>query len=169
MERLNRILHARAFTLVEVLVVMIISAILAAVTFLAMRDTGPEDLLAEDLHRLAALLKHNCREALVYGQHLGIRVSASGYDVFRFEGTGWISTRGESAVYRHRDWSNNWQLQLTFEGFDAPIEDSDETPQLICLGSGELLPFTISLSDGPATSLVLLGHADGQMSIVSDP
>lgn len=155
----------RAFTLVEILVVIVISAILAGVTLLSMRDAGSAELLAGDINRLAALLRHNCRDALVYGQHLGIGVTDRGYAVYRHDGTGWKNIEAESALFRQRGWSNDWHLQLSFQGQDSTITHSTDTPQLICLGSGELLPFRFSLSDGQGAALALTGYADGKIVV----
>ena len=155
----------RAFTLVEILVVMVISVVLASVTLLSIRDTDQDDLVRADMNRLAALLKRNCQDALVYGQHLGIRVADDGYDVYRYETASWTSIQGESALYHHRNWSGNWRLQLSFQDQDTMIDEADDTPQLICLGSGELLPFRFTLSDGQDTRLALSGQSDGRIRI----
>ena len=155
----------RAFTLVEILVVITISAILVSATLLSMRDTSKDYFLRDDLSRLAALLERNCQDSLLSGQHLGIRVGEWGYDVFRHDGAEWVNIKGESVIYRHRDWSDQWRLDLQFQGRDAAINEGDDTPQLICLGSGELLPFRLALSGGLNMSLVLSGHSDGRIAI----
>jgi general secretion pathway protein H len=157
--------YQRAFTLVEILVVLVISTILAGITLLSLRNASEDDLLREDLNRLAGLLQRNCQDALVYGQHLGIHVADDGYEVFRYDGANWIGIKAESAIYRHRNWSKDWQLQLTFQGLDTTIDESGQTPQLICLGSGELLPFRFTLSDGLNASLALSGLANGSMTV----
>lgn len=155
----------RAFTLVEILVVLIITTVLASFIILSLRDSGKDYFLRDDLSRLAALLEMNCRDALVTGQHIGIRVGDEGYDVFRHDGVEWIDISAESVIYRHRSWSDEWVLQLEFQGRDALIREGEDTPQLICLGSGELLPFRLALLGGPNMSLALTGHPDRQLII----
>lgn len=158
-------IRQRAFTLVEILVVIIISAILASITLLSLRDTSSDYFLRDDLARLAALLQRNCRDALISGQHIGIRVDNSGYDVFRYEGAEWVDIQAESVIYRHHDWSDSWRLRLEFQGLETEIDEADDTPQLICLGSGELLPFRLALGGGLNLPLVLYGRSDGQVTI----
>lgn len=155
----------RGFTLVEILVVIIISTILASITLLSLRDTSDDYFLRDDLARLAALLQRNCRDALISGQHLGIRVDNAGYAVFRYEGAGWVDIQAESVIYRHNEWSNAWRLRLEFQGLETEISEADGTPQLICLGSGELLPFRLVLGGGLNFPLVLYGRANGQITI----
>ena len=132
---------------------------------LSMRDAGSAELLAGDINRLAALLRHNCRDALVYGQHLGIGVTNRGYAVYRHDGSGWKNIEGESALFRQRGWSDDWQIRLSFQGQDSTITHSNDTPQLICLGSGELLPFQLSLSDGQGAVQALTGSTDGKIVV----
>jgi general secretion pathway protein H len=155
----------RAFTLVEILVVILISAILASVTLLSMRDTSGDFFLRDDLDRLAALLKRNCQDALLSGQHLGIQVGDEGYDVFRHDGNNWVNIKSDSVIYRHWDWSGDWELDLEFQGRDAQINGGEDSPQLICLASGELLPFSLVLSEGISQSLVLSGRTNGHVEI----
>ena len=159
--------HQRAFTIVELLVVIIISAVLASITLLSLRDTSEDYFLRDDLSRLAALLERNCRDALLSGQHIGIRVGDSGYDVFRHDGARWINIKGESVIYRHQDWSGDWRLDLEFQGLDAVIRGEEDTPQLICMGGGELVPFRLTLSGGIYVSLALAGQVNGPVSIES--
>ena len=155
----------RAFTLIELLVVIVISAILASVILLSMRDSSKDYFLRDDLSRLAALMERNCRDALVSGHHIGIRLDDTGYDVFRHEGADWVSIKGDSIIYRHHDWSGDWRMNLEFQGREAYISDGEDTPQLICLGSGELLPFRLAMSGGVNLSLVLSGQPNGQVAV----
>ena len=121
--------------------------------------------LRDDLGRLAALLKRNCQDALLSGQHLGIQVGDGGYDVFRHDGNNWVNIKSDSVIYRHWDWSGDWQMDLEFQGRDAQINGGEDTPQLICLASGELLPFSLVLSEGISHSLVLSGRTNGHVEI----
>ena len=135
------------FTLLEVLVVVVITAILVAALTLSVGATG-ERQLANASERFQALLGHACNEAELTGRELGAVVSVGGYAFRRLDGDTWRDVYSDGEL-RARQWPAGLHLEFTREG--QPLElaaPQHDAPQLVCFSSGELTPFALTLALG---------------------
>lgn len=156
-------LPQQGFTLLEILVVMVISAILVAALAIAV-GSGGERELANTAERFQALLGHACNEGELTGRELGVVVSADGYAFRRLDGDTWRDV-GNEAELRARHWPAGLHLEFTRTGRPLELATSQQdAPQLVCFSSGELTPFALTLALGDApVHYRIRGEDDGTL------
>lgn len=160
--------HSRAlgFTLIEVLVVVVIVAVLATALVLAVGG-GSERKLAGESERFQALLGHACEEAQLGGREIGVVLGGDGYAFLRLDGSQWRSFARDDEL-RARAWPAGLAFELRRDGRIVEGAGGERAvPQLVCFSSGELTPFTLTLSLGDAASRRIDGDEDGDVRIRS--
>ncbi|MCC5864731.1 MAG: GspH/FimT family pseudopilin [Wenzhouxiangella sp.] len=156
----RRLIKARGFSLLEVLVVVLIGAILATLVMLRLGDWSSPDDSQRQLERLAALIAHQCEQAVFQARPRGIRVSASGYDFWQATSQGWVPLAA-SGLDRPRAWSGNQVPDLVVEGHAADLGRDPDGPQLACQPLGELTLFELVLRhDGRVHRLSSRGNGE---------
>ena len=150
------------FTLIEILVVIVILAVAAAMVTLAVSGVG-ERRLARDSERLRALIGYACEQAELEGRSIGISLSRSGYAFSRAEGGSWLPER--EGTLRTRKWSVAPTAVLTRDGEPVAIGEAyPAKPQLVCFASGELTAFRLELGLPDSTSRRRIdGRGDGEL------
>jgi general secretion pathway protein H len=152
------------FTLLEILVVMVISAVLVAALTIAVGGNG-ERQLANSAERFEALLGHACNEAELSGREIGAVVGTQGYAFRRLDGDTWRAF-AKADELRAREWPPGLRIEFMREG--RPLElatPGHETPQLVCFSSGELTPFSLVLALGDAAARYrVAGGEDGTLT-----
>ncbi|MEE4303211.1 MAG: prepilin-type N-terminal cleavage/methylation domain-containing protein [Wenzhouxiangella sp.] len=151
------------FTLIEVLVVVIIAAILAALVVLRLGDwrSGAEPV--DQLERLAALIDYQCEQAMFQSKPRGIRLTVAGYDFWQSTSQGWVPVPDDS-IARSRSWVGEVDLDLTVEERAVALEEEPASPQLVCQPLGELTRFELALRlDSRSASL--LGEPGGRLAV----
>lgn len=147
----------RGFTLLELLVVVVLIAILTAaavstINFVA-RDGDPHT----EARRLAALAGLAAEEALLTGREYGMRLDDDEIVFLLFdELSGQWQPLTEDDTFQPRPLPESLDFDLVIEGqaivlgADAGATDAEEDvpapPQLMFLSSGEITPFTLSIS-----------------------
>jgi len=140
-----RPLLATGFSLIEILVVTVILAVVAAAVTLAVAGAGGERQLARDADRVAALVGYACEQAELSGRDIGLSLSRSGYRFSRSEHTDWLLLR--DGELRPRKWSISPIVTLTRDGNPVGVVDEfPDKPQLACFSSGELTAFRLELA-----------------------
>lgn len=166
--------HARGYTLVEVLVVMVIIGVLAGAVGLSGAARGDAYVLREEAERFAAVLRLLADEAVQDNREYGVRINAQGYEVRAYDARDgrW---RGQL------DWSprqlpQGMQLTLSVEGAPVALADAgaDATaPQIMLSSSAQTTPFiaTMTATDkhGLAYRISADGFNDPQVQQVSQP
>ncbi len=153
------------FSLMEVLVVLVIVAVVAAAVTLGVSSVGGERVLAREVERFQALLLHACTQAELAGRDVGVQVDAQGYAFTELGLQGWLPPKTEGEL-RPRSWAAGMQVQLSGEGqtIEVPAGDALDTPQLVCFSSGELTPFELRMTvSGVRSDYLLRGGADGSV------
>lgn len=161
----------RGFTLIEILVVMVILAILAATLTLAVASAGGERQLAREAERTQALITYACEQAELTGRETGISVATRGLEFSRLDHESWRIISGDEL--RPRAWAAAVSATLTRDGHRVAIDDRfPDKPQLVCFSSGELTPFRLELRlpdlqryyglDGQPDGAVTLASVDGR-------
>ncbi len=85
--------HSRAFTLIEVMIVLVIMGLLAGLVSAVVRP-GERDTLRLEAERLAQLLDLAAAESRFTAKVIGWTADASGYQFWRFrDGAGWMEIR----------------------------------------------------------------------------
>lgn len=141
----------RGFTLIEVLVVVVILAVLAAAVRMALAGSGGERQLEREVERLQALVGHACEQAEVGGRAIGLTLLPDGFVFSRRAGDVWQAI--DQGELRRREWPATLQAELSRDGKRIEIlPQPPEQPPVVCFASGELTPFRLELSL-PALSL----------------
>jgi general secretion pathway protein H len=133
------------FSLIEILVVTVILAVVAAAVTLALAGAGGERQLARDADRVAALVGYACEQAELSGRDIGLSLSRGGYRFSRSEHTEWLPLR--DGELRPRKWSISPIITLARDGNSVGVVDEfPDKPQLACFSSGELTAFRLELA-----------------------
>ena len=138
-------LLSTGFSLIEILVVTVILAVVAATVTLAVAGAGGERQLARDADRIAALVGYACEQAELSGRDIGLSLSRGGYRFSRSEHADWLLLR--DGELRPRKWGTNAVVSLTRDGNSVGVGDEfPDKPQLACFSSGELTAFRLELA-----------------------
>jgi general secretion pathway protein H len=144
-------LLSAGFSLIEILVVTVILAVVAAAVTLAVAGAGGERQLARDADRIAALVGYACEQAELSGRDIGLSLSRGGYRFSRNEHTDWLLLR--DGELRPRKWSVSPVVTLARDGNPVGVVDEfPDKPQLACFSSGELTAFRLELALPDATA-----------------
>jgi len=144
--------HARGFTLIEMMVVVVILAVMAATVALSLAGAGGERQLERDAQRLRALVSYACERAELTGRPIGLSLLASGFVFSEHLRTEWKPLA--DGELRPRKWTTGTIAHLSRDGVAVAVGTSaPDEPQLACFSSGELTPFRLDVA--------LVDHADG--------
>ena len=170
--------RASGFSLIELLVVIVILAITAAMVVLGTATLKAGDPAETESRRLAALLQFVAEEALVQGRDYGVEFFADGYRFLSWDPDSrlWSVVEDEAAL-RRRTLPPDVELVLAVDGREVVVEpegrrarDAAETlaPQVAVFSSGELTPFELFVVRGfAADAWVLRGRMDGEVTLLS--
>jgi general secretion pathway protein H len=156
----------RGFTLIEVLVVTVILAVLAATVSLTLAGSGGERQLEREAQRLSALIGYACERAELTGRSIGVAFAQGGYVFTERQLDAWMPLK--DGELRQRKWMAGLAAQLSRDGVAAQIAEAlPDQPQLACFPSGELTPFRIelALADRGGGGWRIDGEPDGKLTL----
>lgn len=157
-------------TLIEILVVMVIIALMAAVMTVAVTALGRDTEVQEEAERLTNVMAVALEQAELEGRDYGLRIEPGSYEVMVFDGRrGWVEVAGDSWLERHT-LPPELIVELELEGRKVLLRrpDAPETrlPQVLAFASGDVTPYRITLSRASGElSLSLVGAADGTIEL----
>ncbi len=141
--------QARAFTLLEVVVVLAITSLLFGLAVLKIADGGRQQTVEQEGKRLKAIFELAMQTAILQGWEIGAVVSEGSY-AFAVHGEGQWRPLQDPSTFRRRPLPAGLQIFLAVEGKLLPQGKQSGTgiePQIIFFSSGEISPFEIRLSD----------------------
>ena len=156
------------FTLLEVVVVLAITALLFGLAVLGIGDGGRNQLLEHEGKRLKAICELAAQTAILQSEEIGAVFSENSYGFVLYHEGQWLPLQGNS-VLRRRSLPVGYRLAVVAEGSLLPLEKrSGKTvdPQIIFFSNGEMLPFEIYLADEHSTrSVRLTGSLTGVLEL----
>ena len=170
--------HYRAFTLIEILVVIVIVGILMAVAFLSFGILGDDDNMDREARRLSSLIELVTEEATTQGRDFGVEFIPPGYRFVEHDPIldQWFELIGDDYLVQ-RTLEEGMEFELTLEERQILLhtdaketsreDEEEEEPSLIHkLQNRDLtddyLPHVLILSSGDVTpfELRMIRHAD---------
>ena len=149
--------RSRAFTLIEILVVIIIIAIISAVALLSFGIIGDDRDLQREARRMASLIELANDEAAIQGRDYGLEIMETGYRFVEFDPflNQWHELIGDDFL-RPRQLAEDMEFELFIEDrrvlldaeaaeTDREEDDTDLTddyiPHVLIMSSGDVTPF----------------------------
>ena len=155
------------FTLIELLVVIVILGGLVGLAVLSTGNTSSSREIRDEAQRVATLISLMADEAVLDSREYGLLFDRDGYRVMHYDEA---DARWRDAGNREAHQAPEWmRLELELDGTPlqlvTPVKREDDPaglsndedrerrraprvqPQLLILSSGELSPFTLTLSD----------------------
>jgi general secretion pathway protein H len=192
----NRQLHPeprdqRAFTLIEILVVLVIVGILTAVAFLSFGILADDDSLDREARRLSALIELVSDEATTQGRDFGLEFMAGGYRFVEYDPllNQWFEVIGDDFL-EQRQLDEGVEFELFLERRrvllhaeaqetareeddreDNPRRDltDDYLPHVLIMSSGDVTPFELRFQrDIDRREITLAMTLAGELEIRSD-
>ncbi|RKZ47108.1 MAG: type II secretion system protein GspH [Candidatus Parabeggiatoa sp. nov. 3] len=131
------------FTLIEIMVVMIIIGVILSFATLSIGDGGLAQKLEQEAQRLTALLKLAQTEAIMQAKEMGISFDNQGYRFYVLQAQKWQPFTIQDDIFRPRTLPKGIFTEIHLEGEPIILNEAKNTPQLLLLSSGELIPFQI--------------------------
>ncbi|MDJ0906160.1 MAG: type II secretion system minor pseudopilin GspH [Woeseiaceae bacterium] len=154
---------SRAFTLIEILVVVSIIGIVLSIAVLSLGVLGDDRELREEARRLAALVQVAQDEAVMQGRDFGIEFMSNGFRFVEYDPflNAWGELIGDDTL-RMRSLPEEAEFDLWIEGqrvlldaqpaaFDDPEDEEQQlqvenyAPHILVFSSGDMTPFELHL------------------------
>jgi len=168
--------RAAGFTLLELLVVIFIVGIIAAMATLSVGTATRDQGLQREIERVADLVRLASEEAVMQNREFGLTIYRREYEFSRFDATEreWIPLGNDSGPLASRSFPPDTEVELEIDGrrvaLDAEIPerkprpeqdgvrsaadrlanltgtDDNSRPQILILSSGDVTPFAVRLA-----------------------
>lgn len=145
----------RGFTLIEILVVIVITGIILSVTLLAFGDFGAGRKAVVSAEHFASYVKLVQHRAILEVNTLGININRNGYETFRFEqGLRW-QPMPKNSLFHWQPFPKHVVVSLK-----AAIRNRDNRPDIVINPSGDMSPFelTFGTPEKPRLAVLIGGH-----------
>jgi len=164
----------RAFSLIEILVVISIIAIVMSIAVLSLGVLGDDRDLREEGRRIVALVQVAQDESVMQGREFGIEFMTGGYRFVEFDPliNIWTELIGDDTL-RMRDLPEEMEFELWVEGqqvlletepanTEPPDEKSalstaeDYAPHILVFSSGDMTPFELRVQRHDLDQMIVL-------------
>ena len=152
---------SRGFTLLELLVVIVIAGILTGFVLLSLRGATESARVDAAAERLAALIEHQCNEALLLNRTIRLQVDERGYRFAARARERWHPL--PDSAFRERSWPVPLSATLELDGRVVGSEG------IYCRPTGELSPFELRLVPRNGPGVALRGTATGNVERLRGP
>lgn len=153
----------KGFTLIEILVVLIIVGLLAALAVFNMAGSSQQRELENQVRELYLLMQTAQEQAVLNNLEMGLLLEEDGYRFVAFQdATGEWKSSGERIF--HKRTLPEWLTVTQYIESDAPRLASAEDrlrPDVVFFSSGETTPFKIEFTLGRDSDLMHVVASDG--------
>lgn len=156
---------AAGFSLIEVLIVILILGVLIGTVVFASGIGGAQRRIENAARGFAARLAQACEESQLLGAEYAIGFTRHHYRFYRWDFEGWLPLEDE---YKHvAPLAQGLWFELEIESERTVLEDElPETPQLVCLSSGEMSEFELQVrAPAEAVAYRVSGSVDGRIEL----
>ena len=151
------------FTLIEILVVLVVVGLLAALAVFTMGGSSQQRELENEVRELFLLMQTASEQAVLNNTELGLKLAEDGYRFVAFQDrTGDWEAAGER-LFRARSLPP-WLTVTTFIASDAPRLASAEDrllPDVVFFSSGMTTPFELEFGVGSRPDTLHVLASDG--------
>lgn len=136
------------FTLIEVMLVVVIVGILAAVVVMSLDLDGGNRQLEHESRRLAAIIEAVTDEAVSRQEILGLSLTADGIELWQLDQTSgnWEELKKRERLRSRYALAEGVTMALEHPG-EPPVASTKNTPDVFFLPTGEVTPVTLQLQD----------------------
>lgn len=140
--------RATGFTLIEILVVMVVVGLLAAIAVVNLGGGQERRQLENSVRELYLLMQTASEQAVVNNQELGLMLTDTGYRfvIYSDKDDDWVA-QGER-LFSPRTWPD-WLVATPIIDNDLPRLASQEDvarPDIVFFSSGEITPFELEFT-----------------------
>ena len=158
----TRFFLSRGFTLFEIIVVVFIIGVIVTFASLSIGQHG-DRYIEDEAKRLHHLLRLATEEAIFRGQELSLMMTDKGYSFAMLAGPKWEPIVDDK-FFRGREFPDTIEVSMTVYGQEADLGDSEKPVQIYILSSGEVTPFSISLTGESRVIYTITGSLTGQIA-----
>lgn len=164
--------RARAFTLLEILVVIVIIGVMTTLGVLSMGTLGQDRELDSEVDRYTDVVAAATEQAVLEGRDFGVHFTPEGYEVYTYsaERQRW-ETLADDRLYAAHEFPAGLSVALEIEGRQLQLgrerPDAPKTPQVLLFASGDVTPYVLTLAREDADRRVrITGAPDGTLEVV---
>ena len=157
------------FTLIEIMVVVVIIGVVAALMVLSFTLTGRDRELEKESDRLFALFTYTREQAELQTREYGVLFQDDGYEFLTYDVRRalWRSVPDDEALVARR-LPDGLGVKLTVEArpvvLTRPKDARDKTPQVMIFSNGDLTSFAATLErEGGLRSVTVTQDDQGQV------
>jgi general secretion pathway protein H len=159
----------KGFTLIEIIIVLLIISISAAIVELSMSNRMAMATLEQEADQLRSLLNFASDYSLIHQQPLGLSINASGYALVTFNDSNrtWDIFKDAPAVQKKTD--DIHVSVLSRASIDAMRNLAGPQPAVIIYSDGSFSRFALTMQwqDDKASQLKIALAADGTIGVSS--
>ncbi len=153
----------RGFTLLELLVVILIIGIVISFASLSVGQHASR-ALQDEAERIHSLLRLAAEESVLQGRELAMQFGPGGYLFVTLDGADWVPVE-EDRLFREREFPPGLSLDLSLEGVEVDLLDSENPPRIFVLSSAEMTPFELTLGNDEGEAYTLRGDLTGRLAL----
>lgn len=140
----------RGFTLIEILVVIIVVGLLAALAVVNLGGSGQSREMEKEIRELYLLMQTASEQAILNNEEIGLRVLEDGYQFVVFDEQSREWTEQVQRLFRPRSLPE-WLVvtPLIEDGLPTLAGEEDKLePDMVFFSSGEVTPFELEFTAG---------------------